>query len=603
LKAPESEKNLSSLVKVLPNKPGVYQFFDDQEIIIYVGKAKDLKKRVSSYFNKQSDSAKTRILVRKINDIRHIVVETETDALLLENNLIKKYQPRYNVLLKDDKSYPWICVKKENFPRVFLTRNVIKDGSAYYGPFTSVYMARTVIDFLHQVYLLRTCKLALNNESITEHKFKVCLEYHLGNCLGPCVGKQPEEEYNEGLLQINEILKGNTGKVIQDLKQKMHSFADVFEYEKAESIKRKLMLVENYQSKSTIVNPSLTDIDVYSITDDNEYAYINFLKVVNGAIIQVHTIEMKKRVDETKEDLLSFGIVSIREKFFSVSKEIIVPFEPAFKIDNVKFTIPVKGDKKKLLELSEKNVKYYRLEKLKQIENIDPQKHTKRILKTLQSDLHLSELPVHIECFDNSNIQGSFPVAACVVFKNAKPSSKDYRHFNIKSVEGPNDFASMEEVIFRRYKRMLDEEQSLPQLIIIDGGKGQLSSALNSLEKLNLRGQIGIIGIAKKLEEIYFPGDSIPLYLDKNSESLKLIQHARNEAHRFGITFHRNKRSKNFVGSELDLIKGIGEKTKEILLSEFGSQKKLKEANFEMLKEKIGSAKAKIVRDYFDNPK
>jgi excinuclease ABC subunit C len=603
LKAQKSEKYLSSLVKVLPNKPGVYQFFDDQEIIIYVGKAKDLRKRVSSYFNKQSDSAKTRILVRKINDIRHIVVETETDALLLENNLIKKYQPRYNVLLKDDKSYPWICVKKENFPRVFLTRNVIKDGSAYYGPFTSVYMARAIIDFLHQVYLLRTCKLALSKESIMEQRFKVCLEYHLGNCLGPCVGKQTEEEYNEGLSQINEILKGNTGKVIQDLKQKMNDFADVFEYEKAGSIKRKLLLVENYQSKSTIVNPSLTDIDVYSITDDNEYAYINFLKVVNGAIIQVHTIEMKKRVDETREDLLSLGIVSIREKFFSVSKEIIVPFEPAFKIDTVKFTIPLKGDKKKLLELSEKNVKYYRLEKLKQIENIDPQKHTKRILKTLQSDLHLSELPVHIECFDNSNIQGSFPVAACVVFKNAKPSSKDYRHFNIKTVEGPNDFASMEEVIFRRYKRMLDEEQSLPQLIIIDGGKGQLSSALNSLEKLNLRGQIGIIGIAKKLEEIYFPGDSIPLYLDKNSESLKLIQHARNEAHRFGITFHRNKRSKDFIGSELDFIKGVGEKTKEILLSEFGSQKKLKEASFEILKEKIGSAKAKIVRDYFDNPK
>jgi excinuclease ABC subunit C len=600
LKAKELEEYLSAQVKVLPNKPGVYQFFDDAGVIIYVGKAKDLKKRVSSYFNKNIDSAKTRILIRKIEDIKHIVVETETDALLLENNLIKKYQPRYNVLLKDDKSYPWICVKKENFPRVFSTRNIVKDGSVYYGPFTSGYMVRTVIDFLHQVFLLRTCKLALNMQNIAQKKFKVCLEFHLGNCLGPCIGAQSEEEYSEGLSQIHEILKGNIKTVIQALKTKMLNYAESYNFEKADIVKKKIHLLENYQSKSTIVNPTLTDIEVYSIIDDVDYAYLNFLKVVNGAIIQVHTVEMKKKLEETKEELLSLGIVSIRDKFFTVSKEIIVPFDPGFTIDNVKFTIPVKGDKKKLLELSEKNVKYYRLEKLKQIENIDPFKHNNRILKTLQTDLHLSELPVHIECFDNSNIQGSYPVAACVVFKNAKPSPKDYRHFNIRTVEGPNDFASMEEIIYRRYKRMIDEDQSFPQLIIIDGGKGQLSSAVASLDKLNLRGKIAIIGIAKKLEEIYFPGDSVPIYLDKNSESLKVIQHARNEAHRFGITFHRNKRSGDFISSDLDNIKGLGTKTIEKLFIKFCSIEKIKSASVEELSTEIGKSKAQIVFDYFN---
>lgn len=595
----EIEPMLEALIKVLPEQPGVYQFLDSKNQIIYVGKAKNLKKRVSSYFTKFYNSAKTRILVRKICNIGHIVVETETDALLLENNLIKKYQPRYNVLLKDDKTYPWICVKKENFPRVFMTRNIIRDGSLYYGPFTSGYMVKTLLELIHQIYKLRTCKLSLTKENITAGKFKVCLEYHLGNCYGPCVSKQTEEDYNEGLVQINEILKGNIRSVILALKNRMKEYADAYEYEKAGQIKNKLQLLENYQNKSTIVNPAITNVDVYSMADDNEYAYINFLKVINGAIIQVHTIEMKKRLDETREDLLALGIVAIREKFNSFSNEIIIPFEIDFSIHQVKFTVPKKGDKKNLLELSEKNVKYYRMEKLKQIENVDPLKHTTRILKTLQSDLHLNELPVHIECFDNSNIQGTNPVAACVVFRNAKPSAKEYRHYNIKTVKGPDDFASMYEIVSRRYMRLLEEEKELPQLIIIDGGKGQLNAAVQSLESLGLRGRIAVIGIAKRLEEIYFPNDPVPLYLDKNSESLKIIQHARNEAHRFGISFHRDKRSANFLQSSLESIEGIGPGSIEKLLAKFGSLQKIKKASFDQLKEEIGASRARILHDHF----
>lgn len=594
------EEYLKSLIKILPNKPGVYQYYDKDNTIIYVGKAKDLKKRVSSYFTKNQDSAKTRILVRRIADIKHIVVETETDALLLENNLIKKYQPRYNVMLKDDKSYPWIVVKREAFPRVFYTRNVIRDGSKYYGPFTSVMLVRTIIDLFKQTYLLRTCKLNLSADKIYQNKYKVCLEYHIGNCLGPCVGEQDEDEYNEYIEQIHHILKGKTGFVIDKLKQKMFDYASEFLFEKAQSIKEKLQLLENYQSKSTIVSASISDVDVYSIIDDESSAYINYLKVVNGAIIQVHTIEMKKKLDESKEELLPLAIVRIREQFFSSSKEVIIPFHINIQLENVKFLVPQKGDKKKLLELSEKNVKFYRLDKIKQANNIDPNKHKNRILNTLKEDLRLKELPVHIECFDNSNIQGTYPVAACVVFRDAKPYAKDYRHFKIKTVEGPDDFASMEEVIYRRYKRMLDEEKDLPQLIIIDGGKGQLSSAVKSLDKLKLRGKIAIIGIAKRLEEIFFPGDSVPIYLDKNSESLKVIQHARNEAHRFGITFHRNLRSKNFINSELDEIKGIGEKTKELLLSNFGTIKKIKESSTEDLENIIGKSKALLIFNYFN---
>lgn len=586
-------------LKTLPNKPGVYEFFNIEGVIIYVGKAKDLKKRVSSYFVKNHDSAKTRILVRNIVEVQHIVVETETDALLLENNLIKKYQPRYNVLLKDDKTYPWICIKNENFPRVFSTRNYIKDGSKYFGPFTSGSMVKTILELVRQIYQIRTCGLSLNDENILNNKFKVCLEFHIGNCKGPCIGAQSAGEYAEYVEQIQHILKGNIIGVIHVLKEKMRKFSDSFRFEEAQMIKEKLHLLESFQSKSTIVNPSITDIDVYSIIDDNEFAYINYLKVVNGSIIQVHTIEIKKKLSETKEELLPLGIVEVREKFHSESKEIIVPFELDYKIDLVKITVPVKGDRKKLLELSEKNVRLYRIEKMKQFENVDPLKHSKRIMNTLKNDLHLLEMPVHIECFDNSNIQGSFPVAACVVFKNARPSKKDYRHFNVKTVDGPNDFASMEEIVYRRYKRMLDEMESLPQLVIIDGGKGQLSSAMKSIEKLDLRGKISIIGIAKKLEEIYFPDDSVPIYLDKNSESLKLIQHARNEAHRFGITFHRNKRSNHFLDSELLNIEGIGEKTMELLFKKMGSVLEMKNANLEDLVKIVGEAKAKLLYTYF----
>jgi len=587
-------------VKILPDKPGVYQYFDKNNEIIYVGKAKNLKKRVASYFSKNHDNVKTRILIRKIFEIKHIVVDTETDALLLENNLIKKYQPRYNVLLKDDKSYPWICIKKEAFPRVFYTRNVIKDGSEYFGPYTSTYLVKLMIKMFREIYKLRTCKHNLSSENISKNKFKVCLEHHIGNCKAPCVLKQNENDYNEGIKNIRSILKGNIHSVIKLLKEKMLVFSDNYEFEKANEIKENLKLLENYESKSTIVNPKINDIDVFSIKNDKDFAYVNYLKVVNGSIIQVNTIEIKKKIDETKEDLLSIGIIEIRNKFYSNAKEILVPFELDYELENVKFIVPQIGDKKKLLELSEKNVKYYSLEKLKHKENIDPLKHSNRILKTMQKDLRLQSLPSHIECFDNSNIQGAYPVASCVVFKNGKPAKKEYRHFNIKTVEGIDDFASMKEIVYRRYKRLLDEKKDLPQLIIVDGGKGQLSSAVESLDKLNLRGKISIIGIAKRLEEIYFPGDSVPLYIDKNSETLKIIQNARNEAHRFGITFHRDKRSKGMLISELDEITGVGEKTKLKLIEHFKSIKKIKNASFKELEKILNSSKAKLVFEYYN---
>lgn len=592
-------ENIKQKIKVIPDKPGVYQFFNNDNIIIYVGKAKNLKKRVSSYFSKNHDHGKTRILVSKIFDIRHIVVETEMDALLLENNLIKKYQPRYNVMLKDDKTYPYICIKKEKFPRVFLTRNIIQDGSRYFGPYTSVRMARVILDMFKQLYQLRTCNYNLSDENIQKNKFKVCLEYHINNCKGPCIGKQPSEEYDENINQIAKILKGGIQKVILALRKSMNTFSGNFEFENAQNIKDKLELLDNYRSKSTIVNSSINNVDVYSITDDEKYAYVNYMKIVNGSIIQVHTIEMKKKLDESRVDLLMLSIVNIRQKFNSLSTEIILPFRPDNSIEGVKFYVPKIGDKKKLLELSERNVKYYRLEKNKQRANIDPERHTKRILNEIKEDLHLQELPRQIECFDNSNFQGSHPVAACVVFKNAKPATKEYRHYNVKTVTGSDDFASMEEIIYRRYKRLIDEKRDLPQLIIIDGGKGQLSASLKSLEKLELRGNIAIIGIAKKLEEIFFPGDMVPLYLDKNSETLKVIQHARNEAHRFGISFHRNKRSSAFLNSELEEINGIGEKTIELLFSHFKSFEKIKNSDQEELRKIIGSSKAKIIHNYF----
>lgn len=590
---------LKNLISVLPGRPGIYQFFDNTGKIIYIGKAKNLKKRVSSYFSKQHDSRKTALLVRSIADIKHMVVETEQDALLLENNLIKKYQPRYNIRLKDDKSYPWICIKNEPFPRVFKTRNLIKDGSKYFGPYTSIYTVRTLLELFKSEYKLRTCNYQLTEENIKSGKYKVCLEYYIGNCEGPCERFVSAEKYNQGIEDITDILKGNISGVIKHLELRMADMSSVMNFEEAQKIKEKYDSLKRYQSKSTIVSPTITDVDVYTIDQDQRFAYINYLKVIKGAIIQTFTLEIKKSLDESAEELLLAGIVDIRQKIFSNAKEILVPFLPKIVLDDVTFKVPQRGDKKKLLDLSYRNAKYFRMEKDKQMVLKNPKVREERILKTMQKDLQMPEIPVNIECFDNSNLQGSNPVAACVVFKNAKPLKKEYRHYNIKTVEGPNDFASMEEVVYRRYKRLIEENRKIPQLVIIDGGKGQLSSAVSALEKLNLRGKITIIGIAKKLEEIYFPGDSVPLYINKNSETLKIIQQLRDEAHRFGITFHRNKRSKSISTSELNQINGIGEKTAKKLLLDFKSVKNIKESNKELIISSIGPSKAEIVYNYF----
>jgi excinuclease ABC subunit C len=592
--------DLQLKIKNLPNKPGIYQYYNAEGNIIYIGKAKNLKKRVTSYFTKNHDNTKTTVLVKQVVDINTIIVNSEFEALLLENNLIKKYQPKYNVLLKDDKTYPWICIKKEAFPRVFSTRNLVKDGSEYFGPYASGKMMNTILDLIRQLYPLRNCHLNLSEENIKANKFKVCLEYHIGNCKAPCVGFQNEENYQKYIFDIKNIIKGNIHGVTKHLKTLMSDYAENLEFEKAQLLKEKIKTLENYQSKSVVVSPTINDVDVFSIISDEKDAFINYLKVINGAIIQGHTIELKKKLDETDDVLLQMGIIELRLRFKSQSKEIIVPFIPSIEGSELKFTVPQIGDKKHLLELSERNAKYYRLERKKQKENVNPTKHSDRILEQLQKDLRMPEKPVYIECFDNSNIQGTNAVAACVVFKDAKPSKKDYRHFNIKTVEGPNDFASMEEVIFRRYNRLLEENQPLPQLIIIDGGKGQLSSALKSIDKLNLRGKITIIGIAKKLEEIYFPNDSIPLYLNKKSESLKLIQFLRNEAHRFGITHHRNKRSKELIKSELSEVEGIGFKTAQELLWKFKSVARVKQASLKELEEVISKKRAKIVFEYFN---
>jgi excinuclease ABC subunit C len=591
-----SEEKISSILSSVPDNPGCYMYLDETETIIYVGKAKNLKKRVSSYFNKTQDNPKIRIMVRKINEIRYLVVESEEEAFLLENNLIKEHKPRYNAMLKDDKSYPWIVVRNEIFPRVCLTRRKLNDKSHYYGPYASVVNAKHLLRLLTSIYPIRNCSYMLSKENIAKKKFQLCLQYHIKRCLGPCVNYQTEEDYNKSIRSIEEILKGNVRSISKQVYEEMMHLAGNLQFEAAEQVKERYRILENYITKSIVVNPNINDIDVFSYEESGTSVFINYLHISSGAVVQGYTIEYKIQLNEPKEQLLGMGIIELRSRFGSKAKEIIVPFIPDIEMKSVEFTVPQRGDKKKLLALSEKNVQQYKLDQLKQAEKLNPAQRQTRIMKTLQNDLHLKELPVHIECFDNSNIQGANPVSACVVFKMAKPSKKEYRHFNIKTVTGADDFRSMFETVSRRYHRLLDESQPLPQLIVIDGGKGQLHAATDALKELNLYGQIPIIGIAKRLEEIYFPEDPIPLYLDKNSESLKLIQQLRDEAHRFGITFHRSKRSKQQVVSELDAIKGIGPAIKEKLLKKYKSVKRVKETPESEIAELIGKSKAALIK-------
>ncbi len=593
-------EELLEKVRVLPAQPGVYQFYDETGTIIYVGKAKHLKKRVSSYFTKKNfESYKQKVLVKQIRDLRTIVVNSEADALLLENNLIKKYQPKYNILLKDDKTFPWICIKNEAFPRVFSTRKRINDGSSYFGPYTSAYSVKVLLNLIREIYQLRTCKHNLAPPALAKAKYKVCLEYHIGNCLGPCEGLQTEENYRSTIAQIKKIIRGNLHEVIAHLQQEMEQHVSSFRFEEAEKVKQKIAVLDRYHSKSAIVSSSMNDVDVYSILSEEKRAFVNFLRVVKGAVVQAHSVEIKKGLDESDAELLSFVI---NDRILSgdySSREIVLPIDlqglfPAYKI-----TVPQRGDKRKLLELSERNARNYRLEKQKRAWNRQVQKSDERILLTVQKDLRMSEMPRHIECFDNSNFQGSYPVAACVVFRDGKAAKKEYRHYNIKQVEGINDFATMEEVVYRRYLRLMNEEKQLPQLVIVDGGKGQLNAALKSFDRLGLRGKIALVGIAKRLEEIYFPGDPVPLYIDKNSESLKLIQKLRNEAHRFGISFHRQKRSGAMLNSQLQNIPGIGVSSTALLYKHFSSIEEIRSASIEQLSSLIGKARARKLKEYF----
>jgi excinuclease ABC subunit C len=593
-----ADNKFQHILSSLPDKPGVYQFTDASDNIIYIGKAKNIRKRVYSYFNK-NQSGKTMLLLKRAMNILHIVVDNESEALLLENNLIKRHQPRYNILLKDDKTFPWICLKKEPFPRIFSTRNNIKDGSSYFGPYTSGLMVKTLIALIRQLYKLRTCSLNLTQANISAGRFRVCLEYHLGNCKAPCVGLQTEIEYLSNMQEIRDILKGNISSVIDHLKKQMAEYAAALRFEEAQIIKNKIDILARFRAKSTVVSNKIENVDVFAYTEEADNAYINYLKVIQGAVIQTYTVELKTRVEEEKESMLAFAITEIRQRLSSDSREIIVPFLPDLRLEKVKYTVPQAGEKLKLLELAERNAIYRKLEQKKMRMEHAPEARTGKNLERLKSDLHMPSLPVHIECFDNSNIMGTNPVAACVVFRNARPSKKDYRHFNIKTVSGPDDFSSMEEVIFRRYKRMIEEQQTLPQLVVIDGGKGQLSSAMKSIDKLGLREKITVIGIAKRLEEIYFPGDSVPIYIDKNSISLKIIQQLRNEAHRFGINFHRDKRSTEMTKSELDEILGIGPKTKELLLKKFGSIENLRKTPVEEIEKIVGPSKSAILAKYF----
>lgn len=592
-------EKLNLQLQTLPPKPGVYQYFDKNDTIIYVGKAKNLKNRVKSYFVKNHDYAKTRILVRQIERLEYIVVETELDALLLENNLIKKYLPKYNIELKDDKTYPWICVKNEDFPRIFPTRRMVKDGSKYFGPYPNVKGMHTLLQLIKELYPLRNCNLDLTAKKIAEAKYKVCLEYHIGNCKGPCIGVESKEKYDEYIAQIEHVLNGNLHSVVKTLKDKMKEHAANYAFEEAQIIKTKLHYLDNYQSKSAVVSSTIKQCDVITVLQDEKSAFVNYLVVKNGAIVHGYTVEIKKKLDEDASDIIGFVLPELRLKFNSLSTEILVQEDISIEFDELKFVVPQRGDRKKLIDLSIRNTTFYRLEKLKQEKIVSPEKHQDRILAQIQKDFRVPELPIHIECFDNSNIQGTNPVSACVVFKNAKPSKKDYRHFNVKTVVGPDDFATMYEAVFRRYKRLIEEEQSLPQLLVIDGGKGQLSSALKALDHLGLRGKIVIVGIAKRLEEIFFPGDQYPIYIDKRSESLKVIQHMRNEAHRFGITHHRNRRSKAALSSEILEIPGIGPKTQELLIRQFKSVQGIRKASKDEIIAQVGTAKAEIIHGYF----
>ncbi|SIT14792.1 Excinuclease ABC subunit C [Chryseobacterium ureilyticum] len=592
--------SLELQLKTLPSEPGVYRYYDKSDQLLYVGKAKNLKKRVLSYFNKNLSGYRIKIMVSKIQRLETTIVNSEYDALLLENNLIKEHQPFYNVMLKDDKTYPWICIKNEDFPRIFLTRNKIKDGSEYYGPYAKVRPAKILLDTIKHIYKLRTCNLNLAPSKIAEGKYKVCLEYHIKNCEGPCEDLESKEEYDEKIDAIRGIIKGDFRKAKDYLVNQMMKFASNLKFEEAQIIKERLDILEDYQAKNTVVNPNIDDVDVFGMISDETAAYVNFFKIRNGNIIQSFTTEIKKILEETDEDIMEEALIEIRQKFSSDSKEVLLPFHLTVEIPNVKLIVPKVGDKKRIVELSEKNAREYRLEKLKQVQIVDPERNTNRIMAEMQKLLRMPVEPRHIEGFDNSNIQGTNPVSACVVFKDGKPSKADYRIFHPKTVEGPNDFATMEEVIYRRYKRMLDEGENLPQLILIDGGKGQLSSAVKSLRLLGLYGKITIVGIAKRLEEIFFPEDPIPLYLDKKSETLKILQRVRDEAHRFGVKHHRTRRKNSTIKSELEEIPGVGGKTIELLLSKLKSVKRIKEANQETLEEILGKSKAKVIWEYFN---
>jgi len=598
--AEDFSEHIKHILQTLPDTPGIYQYFDTDAALLYVGKAKNLKKRVTSYFTKEHNSGRLRIMVGKIRDIKTVKVNSELDALLLENNLIKNLKPRYNINLRDDKTYPWVILKKERYPRLFYTRRQVKDGSEYFGPYASVKLMHTLLDLIRQTYPLRTCNYDLSEENIAKGKFRACLEFHIGRCKAPCVGKQSVEEYDQNISEIRQIIKGDISSALRDLKDKMKVAADQYNFERAETLKNKINILSAYQSKSTIVHPSITNTDVVNIVSDEKNAYVHFFNIISGAIINAQTIEIRKKIEESDDDLLLFAIVEFRNRFRSKSKEILVPFLPEIELPDCVYVVPKIGDKKQLLDLCYKNALAYKQEREKQVALTDPERHTDRIMNQMMKDLRLREQPRRIEGFDNSNIQGSFAVSAMPVFIDGKPAKKEYRHYNVKTVEGPDDFATMEEVILRRYARVIQENLPMPQLIVIDGGKGQLSAAINSLRKLNLMGKVAVIGIAKRLEEIYFPGDPLPLYLDKRSETLRIIQQIRDEAHRFGITHHRNKRSRATFTTELNEIKGISDKTAEKLLIELKSVKNIKEATLLDMEHVIGKAKAKLVYDFFN---